>query len=207
MDFNLNAEVISAIVGFIFAQYLIPITEKIIESIKNNKNYIGKLYKKYYNTIGRYIFLTKKTAPSLINRKYEYKIYIENNEAICYCSEIIELRQNIFNSVNGKIKRSGINENSEAFFNGKINDYYFQWSEKNINEDNKTIIQSLYDLSDNSINIIGSSVEVHNRKIDNPICVLSREPIMYNNLEQLINETKQLPKELDKVRIVSQIIT
>lgn len=202
-------EFTSAIVGFIFAQYLIPVTEKIADSIKESKNLFGRSYQMYYNTIGKYFFLTTKTNPALQNRSYEYKIFVQDNIATCYCSKVTDVRQNIFNVINGKIERVGISENYEVFFKGNINDNYFEWSETQDQSENKSkrIIHALYNTQGNPLNIVGSSVEISNRIITTPICILSRESIMYNTIDQLIDDTPQLKEMLNNVNLNKQILT
>ncbi len=195
----------SAVVGFIFAQYLIPVTEKITDNIKTSNGPLGNFYKKYYNTIGKYLFLTKKLDSSLSKRKFEYKIYINNDTATCYCSKITEIRQNYFNSINGKVNRVGVNENYESFFKGNINNTYLQWAETSNQESAKKKIYALYDLGGNPKNIVGSSVEVSNRIIDTPICVLSKEPVYYNTLKELIDDTPILKEKLKNINTSSKI--
>ncbi len=206
MQLNLIGEMSSAVVGFIFAQYLIPVTQKIADSIKTNKGFVGNFYKTYYNNLGKH-FLFKKLDPTLKGRDWEYKIFIENNKATCYCSKITDLRQNHFNVINGKIERIGQNENNEIFFRGSISGNQFQWTETNNQKENKNIIHALYNTDRNPDNIVGSSVEVSNRIITTPICILSRESIMHNTLEQLIEEIPELKSKLNNIELHSPIIT
>ena len=195
-----------AILGFILAQYLIPITKRLAQSIQDNKGLIGKVYQKYYDTIGKRLFLFKKVNPTLLNRKYEYKIHVENDIATCYCSEIMDIRQDLFNIISGKIKRIGTNENYDTFFRGEINKSYFHWTETSHQEGLKNTIHSLYDLVDNPINIIGSSIEVNKRVVSTPICILSRETNMYTTLDQLIFDTPKLKEKLENIDTSLQII-
>ncbi len=206
MSIDLVAEISSAILGFIFAQYLIPVTKKVANYIKDSKGFFGKSYQAYYKTIGKYLFLTKKTNVALSNRVYEYKIFIEDNTATCYCSKVLDLRQNIFNSINGKVERVGKNENYEVFFNGNLSGNYFEWSETQ-NQNEERIVHALYNTHGNPLNIVGSSVEVSNRIITTPICVLSRESIMYNTLEQLASDTPKLKDMLKNLSLTSHIVT
>lgn len=198
MSIDLVAEISSAILGFVFAQYLIPVTKKVADYIKDSKGLFGKIYQKYYKTLGKYFFLTKKTDPALTERKFEYKIFIEDNIATCYCSKILDFRQNIFNVINGKVNRVGQNENYEVFFTGNLNGNYFEWSETH-NQNEKRIIHALYNTQGNHDNIVGSSVEASNRTIATPICVLSRKKYMYDSLEDLKNNTPHLEKMLSNV--------
>ena len=49
----------ASIVGFILAQYLIPITNRLAQLIRENKGLIGRVYQNYYNTIGKWLYLAK----------------------------------------------------------------------------------------------------------------------------------------------------
>lgn len=196
----------ASIVGFILAQYLIPVTQRLAQLIKEDKGIVGKLYIKYYNSIGKRLYLAKKIDPTIINRKHEYKIHIENNIASCYCSKITDLRQDLFNTISGKIKRIGTDKNYETFFKGEINQSYLYLTESSHEDGVKNTIHSLFDLTNNPVNIIGASIEMNKRNVSTPICILSREVTMYNSLDQLLFDTPELKEKLKNIDTSTQII-
>ena len=198
--------IFSLLGGFIIAQYLIPLSKATIQYIRDNKGFLGKIYQKYYNILGKRLYLYKKLHPALSNRKYEYKIYVENKKASCYCSEITEMRQDLFNIVRGKINRIGTDEKYETYFEGEINEVYFNWRETLNQNNEKSTIHSLYNLDGNPVNITGISLEINNRAVTAPIVILSRETNMYNTVEQLISDTPELKQKFKNIDTSSQII-
>lgn len=125
---------LGTIATFIAAKFLDPFIAQFYDGIKNNQGFFGRIYKHYSRTLGRLLFLKKRTMHiSLFKNGWEYRIYQIGDKVECYESKLIRLDQNIFKRIEGEMLRTGMdNNNYSAYFKGYLRNStnYLIWEER-----------------------------------------------------------------------------
>lgn len=190
----IGALFLGAITTLLAVNIVEPYTEMVFDTVKNSDGFMGRLYYKYTETIGRFLFFRKsenKMHTAFRRKGREYKLYKYNGVVTACQSTIMRLDQNFMGRIRGvMIRNSPTKKNYRTYFKGFLKDseQYLTLEERYKEGEGYRNIISYYKLAQaEEENSIGISIEERNGEILSSLSILSfKENFGYPNVERLL---------------------